>query len=370
MAEVRFRTALDAVLSGSTQPRMHFQAIADLRRGRVVGYEALVRFPAPPALPPDEWFANAATRGKRMPLEAIVATLALQARGSLPPDTFLSINMSPFFLASDDCAALLEVEGDLSRLVIEITEDDRVRDYSTLRNRLDRIRDAGGSIAVDDTGSGYASLQHVMELRPQFVKLDRFFIEGCHAEPAKSALIRMIGEAADRMDAWLVAEGIETESELFEVTRNTVPLGQGYYLGRPAPKMMPLSPEAAASLRAASGWATSEGLHHCMESALPCHTLAEAEAIVCSSTNDLTAVVVDEWERPLQIVECHALLGVRTLPAAMRVQVLSSPADVLRRALSRPQPLRFDPIAAIGERGELQGIVRIDRLMHSTLPKA
>ena len=254
--------------------------------------------------------------------------------------------------------------------MIEITEDDRVRDYAALRYRLDSIRDRGGSIAVDDTGSGYASLQHVMELRPQFVKLDRFFIEDCHAEPAKSAMIRMIGEAADRIDAWLVAEGIETESELHEVLRHAVPLGQGYYLGRPAPQLLPMTPEAAASLQAASGWSTSEGMHHCMETALLCHTLTEAEAAVRNSVHDLIAVVVDEWERPLQMVECHALLGVRTLPVVMRAQVLSNPPDVLRRALSRPQPLRFDPIVAIGERGELQGIVRVDRLMHSTLPKA
>jgi len=195
MSELRFRSALDAVLAGTALPLMHFQPIVDLRRACVVGYEALVRFPAPPVLPPDEWFANAANRGKRVALERIVTALAMDSRGSLPPDTFLSVNMSPCFLASDECSTILDGQSDLSRLVIEITEDDRVRDYPSLRNRLDSIRDRGGSIAVDDTGSGYASLQQVMELRPQFVKLDRFFIENCHAEPAKSALIQMIGDA-------------------------------------------------------------------------------------------------------------------------------------------------------------------------------
>jgi EAL domain-containing protein (putative c-di-GMP-specific phosphodiesterase class I) len=367
---MRFRAALDAVLGGVLLPQMHFQPVVDLRRACVVGYEALVRFPTPPILSTSEWFKNAANRGKRLSLEAISAALAMEFRGSLPVDTFLTVNMSPDYLLSEEGTALLDAQGDLSRLVIEITEDDRVHDYPSLRYRLDSIRDRGGSIAVDDTGAGYASLQHVMELRPQFVKLDRFFIENCHAEPAKSAMIQMIGEAADRIDAWVVAEGIETEPELHEVLRHTVPLGQGYYLGEPASEMLPMSSEAAASLAAAAEWTTPGGLHHCMEGSLPSRSLPEAEAAVRDSIHDQIATVLDEWDRPLHLVEKHPLLGIRAVPNAMRVQVLSHPVDLLRRALSRPQALRFDPIAVIGERGELRGIVRIERLIQSALSKA
>ncbi len=81
--------------------------------------------------------------------------------------------------------------------------------------------------AVDDAGSGYSSLQHIMEMRPNFIKLDRNFITNCDSDPAKSVLIEMLGKAANRLDAWIIAEGIETKEELAELIRLGVPLVQG-----------------------------------------------------------------------------------------------------------------------------------------------
>jgi EAL domain-containing protein (putative c-di-GMP-specific phosphodiesterase class I) len=368
MSDPRFRTALDAVLLGERLPVMHHQPIVDLRRGAVVGYEALARFPGQPQLPPDEWFRSAGTRGKRHQLERMVARLAIESRDLLPQDTFLTVNVSPLFLMSDDCNRLFAEIGDLSRIVLEVTEGDRVDDYTLLRKRLDCVRKRGGNIAVDDTGSGYASLKHVMELRPQFVKLDRFFISGCQSEPAKAAMIHMLGEAADRMDAWLVAEGIEEEPELFELMRQGVPLGQGYLLGRPAPEMQPLAGSLAASIRKRSSAApANNSLVHHLESALLFDSLLDAQETLRRSPQASCAVVVDEHTRPLHLVEYHPLMGVRTVPAPMRVQVESSLVEVLRRAMSRTVSQRFDPVVTINGRGTYQGVLRIDRLTQAML---
>ncbi len=367
MEEARFRAALDAVLAGSRPPEMHFQPIVDLRRGTVVGYEALARFAGPPQLPPDRWFLGAQARGKRMLLESLVMRLAVDCRARLPPDTFLSVNLSPVFLLSRECDALLHTFGDLSRIVLEITEGDRIHDYSAFRRRLDNVRNRGGSVAIDDTGSGYASLKHVMELRPQFVKLDRFFVENCHLEPAKSAFIHMIGETADRMDAWLVAEGIENELELQELMRQGVPLGQGYYLGRPEAEMHPLDEDLRQSVVARAKPNLTSGLWPQLESVLFCSTVAEAELSVGDEKRSSAAVVVDVDGRPLMLVEKHPLVGVRSLPDAMKVQVASGIPEVLRRAMGRPLAQRFDPIVVIGERGECHGILRIDHLAQAAL---
>jgi EAL domain-containing protein (putative c-di-GMP-specific phosphodiesterase class I) len=361
MEEARFRSALDAVLAGVRQPVMHFQPIIDLKRGTVIGYEGLARFPGSPQLPPDRWFLGAQARGKRMLLEALVARLAMSHREALPPTTFLSVNVSPVFLLSRECDQLLQEIGDLSRIVLEITEGDRIHDYKAFRTRLDDVRNRNGHVAIDDTGSGYASLKHVMELRPQFVKVDRFFVENCHAEPAKSAFIHMIGETADRMDAWLIAEGIENELEMEELIRRGVPLGQGFYLGRPDVKMLSLAEATRQSILLRAQPAEESGLWQHLESAPLCESLTEAQTRV-TATPQMVAVVTDSFQRPLHLVENHPLVGMRSLPHVMRVQVASSVAEVLRRAMGRPLAQRFDPVVVIGEHGEFHGLLRMDHL--------
>jgi EAL domain-containing protein (putative c-di-GMP-specific phosphodiesterase class I) len=368
MPEARFRTALDSVLNGETQAVLHYQPIVDLRRGRVVGYEALSRFPSPPPLSPEEWFRSAQVRGKRLQLEERMCRMALEGRDLLPPDTFLTINVSPLFLLSEEWDNLLTDVRDLSRIVLEVTEGERVLDYELFRSRLERVRNAGGHIAVDDTGSGYASLKHVMELRPQFVKLDRFFIGGCEADPAKSALISMIGEAADRMDAWMVAEGVETQPELFELIRHRVPLAQGYYLGRPSPNMLPLRKDTGTLIRERSEeMPYIPGLHPHLELVKVYADLESAAKGVMSGNT--TGVVVDSYGRPMHLVEMHPLAGCRTLHEPMRVQVSSTVSEVLRRALSRPASHRFDPLVAISEKGDFLGVVRVDHLTNAIISR-
>ena len=367
-SDVRFRSALDRLLAGKTHAAMHYQPIVDLRLGTVAGYEALVRFPAPPALPPDFWFRGARLRGKHIALEQMAAMLAIQARELLPTNTFLSVNVGPLYLLSPEFQTLLDAAGTLDRIVIEITEGDHIDDYPAVRRRLDRVRSLGGNVAVDDTGSGYASLKHVMELRPHFVKLDRFFIQGCHDDPAKAEMIHMIGEAADRLDAWLIAEGIETPGELNEVLRRRVPLGQGYFLGRPLPEMTSAtSNESQRIIQFRRQGTQGSGLWNLLETAELFATVAEAEQAVRNSGRDFHAAVLDVHERPQVLVDFHPLLGVRSLPTLMRVAVTTAVNDVLRRAISRPLATRFDPVAVTGECGEFLGILRIDHLMNGVL---
>jgi PAS domain S-box-containing protein len=205
-----------------------FQPIVDLHSGAVTGYEALSRFTD--GVPPDITFALAARCGLGLQLEAATILAALEAATNLPPNAYLSLNVSPALIAS---GATRELLASASRpLVLEITEHVGIDDYPTLREELaalgPRVR-----IAVDDAGAGYASLRHILELAPAFVKLDIGLIRGINADPARQALIAGMGYFALKRKLRLIAEGIETPAELNTLQVLGVGYGQGFLLGRP-----------------------------------------------------------------------------------------------------------------------------------------
>jgi len=232
IAPATWRAAIERALGDATPPVLAFQPIADLTRGVVVGYEALARFAGPPVAPPDQWFRAAVELGNG-PLEARVITDALASRDALPPGCFLSVNVSPDVLLSPAVSAAFATGGALDRLVVELTEHAATTDFAALVARLWRLRELGAYIAIDDAGSGYSGLTRLLEVRPSFVKLDRGLVVDIDRDPAKRALVETIGTLAGRIDAWIIAEGIERLGELEELVRLGVPLGQGYLLGRP-----------------------------------------------------------------------------------------------------------------------------------------
>ena len=131
-----------------------FQPIVDLAAATVAGYEALARFPGTAG--PDVWFAAAAEAGVAAELEALAIHKALAAVPALPPDTFLTVNVSPHILGSAPVQAALATRPALHRVVIELTEHTPVHDLAALRRQTDELRARGAPIALDDAGSGYS----------------------------------------------------------------------------------------------------------------------------------------------------------------------------------------------------------------------
>jgi diguanylate cyclase (GGDEF)-like protein len=222
-----------------------FQPIVSLSTGRVSGYEALTRFPSPPDRRPDEWFALAQRVGLGPKLEAraVAAALAIPDR---PEGTYLSFNLSPSALASPDVVAILP--QDLTGLVVEITEHERVADEDELRSHLAPLRERGARIAVDDAGAGYAGLQQVMRIQPDIIKLDRSLVADVDSDPAKAALIDAFVRFAHGTGAVVCAEGIETAGELRAVADLDVTYGQGFGLARPSAPWESMSPWVSATL--------------------------------------------------------------------------------------------------------------------------
>lgn len=213
--------------------RTVFQPVVHLGTGQVVAVEALSRFDRERFPTPVHAFAAAAAAGESVELELLAAECALARLGDLPPDLRMSINLSAEALTDPRTADLLLAHG--PAVAVEVTEHTPVHDYDALTAVTNRLRAAGHQVAVDDAGAGFASLRHVLQLRPTAIKLDLALVRGCDHDPVRCALIRAVAEFARGIDAWLVAEGVETEHERTALLDLGVDYGQGYLLGRPAP---------------------------------------------------------------------------------------------------------------------------------------
>jgi EAL domain-containing protein (putative c-di-GMP-specific phosphodiesterase class I) len=199
--------------------------------GAVIGFEALTRFDD--GVPPDRTFLAATEVGVALELEAATIAAALDAADPLPADAFLDINVSPDMIMAVE--PLRELLGRSSaRVVLEITEHVGIEDYVALREAVARL---GNDVrfAVDDTGAGFASMRHILELAPSHVKLDRALITRIDTDPARQALVTGLVHFAEAIAAVLIAEGVESPAERDALLGLGVRFGQGYLLGRPAP---------------------------------------------------------------------------------------------------------------------------------------
>jgi EAL domain-containing protein (putative c-di-GMP-specific phosphodiesterase class I) len=169
-------------------------------------------------------------------LESLCARVALDAATELPKDIWLSLNFSAAALIDGHAAEV--VAGSRRHLVIEITEHQQIKNYAAIRRALNDIGHC--QVAVDDAGAGYTSLSHILELHPDFVKLDISLVRDIDTNPARQAMIAGMCHFAAQSGTTLIAEGIETETEAKMLRELGVPLGeggmlgQGYLFGRPA----------------------------------------------------------------------------------------------------------------------------------------
>lgn len=210
-----------------------FQPVVRLSDGHVIGYEALARMPsAMTERAPQEWFALAETVGLRVDLE-MACWAAIAAVGAPPDDAMLFVNTSPVTLMDRRLEVLRERLPE--RLVLELTEQDAVSDYELLKTRLQSWSNDGVRLAIDDCGAGYSSLQHVLQLAPEFLKLDRSLIKDIDRERSRRALVWSLVAFAREVGSTVIAEGVERREELAVLREAGVHLGQGFLLGRPAP---------------------------------------------------------------------------------------------------------------------------------------
>lgn len=222
--------------------RSVYQPIVDIRERRPLGYEALSRpmdsdvFSGPLPL-----FEFAERAGKDYALDRLARERAISGSAGLAKEQKLFLNLSPRIIDAPQFApwktlALLESHGlTPDQVVFEITERSSIRDFGSVQRVLAHYRSQGYKIAIDDVGAGYSSLLSIVELRPDFIKVDRSIVSGLHADTFKEHMLGTLVEAAGRMGIGLIAEGVETQQELDKLVSMGVPYAQGYLLGRPGP---------------------------------------------------------------------------------------------------------------------------------------
>ena len=229
--------ALRAVVAGHGRHAV-LQPVVEIATGRVVGAEGLTRFTATDPhrdvlRGPAQWFDDAARLGMRDELELATAVSVLDLLDEVPPHVSLAVNLGPSVLLGPDLAGLLRGRA-LHRVVVELTEHAPVTDYAALSGALRPWREQGVRIAVDDAGAGYASLRHVLAVRPDTVKVDMALVRGLDEDPVRQALLRAVAGFCRDHGIRVVAEGVETPAELAAVAACGLDFAQGYLLARPS----------------------------------------------------------------------------------------------------------------------------------------
>jgi EAL domain-containing protein (putative c-di-GMP-specific phosphodiesterase class I) len=220
----------------------HFQPIVELRTGKILGYEGLIRGPAgSPLRAPVELFEIAAAQGQILRLERLCRQTVLESYAALGLPNKLFLNVRPHCLALPTMGAagtadLLNRLGlKAERIVIELTENQPFSDYFAVREVLCVYRKLGFKIAIDDLGEGFASFRLWSELRPEYVKADMHFVQGIDSDPFKLEFLKAVQRIADTCGSLIVAEGVEKVAELSVIRDLGIAFGQGNLIAPPAP---------------------------------------------------------------------------------------------------------------------------------------
>jgi len=219
-----------------------YEPIVDARSLTVFGYEALARGNAGSALSaPLVLFGLAEKEGLTFQLDCLCRQKAIEGAIDFPSGAklFMNIRPSSFHDPSFQPDALKRTLGRCGLgpkdVVFEISEQESISNYEVLREARDFYGHQGFQFALDDTGAGHASLEAVMELGPEFIKVDRAFVHGIDEDVSRQYMVEAFRNVAERMNARIIGEGLTTLEELKMLDELGIDLGQGWLFGKPTP---------------------------------------------------------------------------------------------------------------------------------------
>jgi len=232
--------SLEEILASASLTPL-FQPIVSLKENIIYGYEALIRGPSDSQLhSPINLFDAASRHGRLAELDLLCREVAIQRFSQLNLDAKLFINTIPEVLLHQDyqhglTRDFIKKAGlSADQVVIELTEQYPIDDYNLMRDATDHYREMGFSIALDDLGAGYSGLRTWSEIQPDFVKLDRHFMQNIHEDLHKRQFVQSMVDIAKGINCRVIGEGIEVREEYRTVDKMKIEFVQGYYFGRPA----------------------------------------------------------------------------------------------------------------------------------------
>jgi EAL domain-containing protein (putative c-di-GMP-specific phosphodiesterase class I) len=343
--------AAHALAGDSNLVRVVHQPIVSLEDGQVVGWEALSRFAAPVAT--EEVFLQASELGLGPRLEAHALALALRDLPRLGDGMWLSVNVSPVYLSD---RAIEESLGAvrLDQVVIELTEHVPIASIDGVASIVERLRDRGARIAIDDAGSGYGGLALAHALAPELVKVDRSLVAWVDQSDAKLAVLETVVATAHDLGAAVVAEGVERPEELAILARIGVDLAQGFLLSPPRAGF----PQVPARLLV--GQVRKERrLRFGRELAAvadPVRTVRSTSGL----EDGVVAVGVDQHGRALFVADWVAGRG-RMVRPATEIPAGASLATCIATVGARGADGRPEPLVVVDEHHRVLGVVRVER---------
>lgn len=299
-----------------------FQPIVDPRSRGLYGFEALARGPSNSWLHAPQNLFEAARRAgilHELDFHCIDAAFRRFATGKASCRLFLNVSPETIYDTPEFAARLRTMAQaaamPLGRCVLELTEDSLVEDYRRLRAILQPLRDAGCEIAIDDLGAGTSGLRTWSEIRPDYVKIDRYFITGIDSDPTKHEFVRSIIDMGRAIGSRVLAEGVETEAESRELLELGVDFLQGYFFGRPEPEIRS-SAEQTETLERWVGTQTALCAEHLAEYMPPIAPETRVSEVMdlfrAKAGTDAIAVVRDG--RPLGVVHREELFNLMNQP--------------------------------------------------------
>jgi len=299
-----------------------FQPIVDGATREVHGFEALSRGPVgSPLHLPEALFAHAAARGQTVELERACLASALRSFSALEIEGKLFLNLLPQTLLQwKGLAAWLHAQLerwqlDSRILVIELTEHGTQQHESELAATIAPIRAMGCEMAIDDLGAGVSGLKTWSAIRPEYVKVDRYFVAGIERDPVRGEILRSVIEMGRATCSQIVAEGIENREQCAIVRELGVDYLQGYLLGRPqaVPRVESTEIETIPGISSAAVVDCAEHLARSVPPIAVTTTVPEVVAMFQSEPS-WTALAVVEGERPIGLIRRDSLLILYSKP--------------------------------------------------------
>tara|TARA_Y100001956_G_scaffold32219_1_gene31615 strand:+ start:4607 stop:6394 length:1788 start_codon:yes stop_codon:yes gene_type:complete len=339
-----------------------FQPICDVARQTILGFEALSRGPKGSELEsPNALFAAAQRFNKLSELELLCREKAIERFAELNLSGKLFLNVSPNTLLDPnhprgETLQLIQQYGlQANQVVIEVTEQDKVDDGFLLLKTIGHYRKLGFNIAIDDLGAGYSGLKQWSELQPDFVKIDRYFIDHCDQSLVKREFLKSIIELAKATRTAVIAEGIERAEELALITQLGITNAQGFLIARPAHVPLNAYPNTLKESSQAQGNVMHRGLVKAIGE-LTHVTPAVLNGVLCQDVHRvfekdkqlMSLAVVDEQQIPMGLLHRDQLTEVFAAPYGHALYAKKPLASLMDK-----QPLIVDEQTQLDEVSQL-----------------